>query len=298
MEVEDDDEILQRLFFKKFGRELPEKKSDDVDLGMDLKDLTEEQDKMDAIPTLAPVNIVKKESIEIPKAVIHVVNQAKTVEFLTPKWMSLDKVDCFSLKQAPSRRKSDFNKMSTKQTSLLRVDIKSPSDDASQNETSVQCSWRLNSEQFIDSIPLIASAKRKSMLKNKHVQNLKERRAVIYNCIKRGEKTIMKKIHSPDQRDWELIQKVMRENIISLNNIMEEFRMIELGRTPMEYTQYFNYKLITKRLIEKIDHIIANQVVNISGKVEPLTEQSVLGEEICGNLSTQSSKSETLHAMQ
>ena len=101
MEVEDDDQILQGLYFRKFGRALPEKKSDDVDLGMDLKDLTEEQDKMDAIPTLAPVNIVKKESIEIPKAVIHVVNQAKTVEFLTPKWMSLDKVAGCSLRQAP-----------------------------------------------------------------------------------------------------------------------------------------------------------------------------------------------------
>jgi hypothetical protein len=67
MEVKDDDEILQRLFFKKFGRALPEKRSDDVDLGMDLKDLTEEQDKMDAIPTLAPVDIVKKKSIEITK---------------------------------------------------------------------------------------------------------------------------------------------------------------------------------------------------------------------------------------
>jgi hypothetical protein len=53
MEVEDEDKLLQRLFFKQFGRALPKKKSDEVDLDMDLKDLTEEQDKMDAIPTLA-----------------------------------------------------------------------------------------------------------------------------------------------------------------------------------------------------------------------------------------------------
>ncbi len=300
MEVEEDDEILQRLYFKKFGRALPEKKSDDIDLGMDLKDLTEEQDKMDDIPILSPVNIVKKESIEIPKAVVHEVNPVEEVEFLTPNKMSQDKVACFSLKQAPSRRKSksDFNRTSTKQTSLLRVDIKSPSDDASQDETSVQCSWRLNSEQFIDSIPLIAAAKRKSMLKNKQVQNLKQRRAVIYNCIKRGEKTIMKKFHSPDQRDWELIQKEMRENVISLSNIMEEFRMIGSERKPKEYTQYFNFKIRAKRLITKINHIIANQEVNFSGKVEPLTEQSVLKEEFCENLNAQSSKSETLHEMQ
>jgi hypothetical protein len=156
MEVEDEYKLLQRLFFKKFGRELPEKKSDDVDIGIDLKDLTGEQKKMEAIPSLAPVDIVKKESIKIDDTTKTVVNQVEVV----------DKVACYSLRQAP-RRKSEMQKMSSKQTSLLRVDIKSPSVDASQDETSVQRSWRLNSEQFIDSIPLIAAAKRKSMLKEK-----------------------------------------------------------------------------------------------------------------------------------
>jgi hypothetical protein len=149
---------------------------------MDLKDLTEEQDKMDAIPTLAPVDIVKKESIEIEDTVKTAVNQVETV----------DKVACFSLKQAPSRRKSDFNRTSTKQTSLLRVDIKSPSDDASQDETSVQCSWRLNSEQLNDFI--IAEALKKSRLKinqlkmvenSLKVKNLKQRRADIYDRIRK-----------------------------------------------------------------------------------------------------------------
>jgi hypothetical protein len=74
MEVEEEDKILQKLFFKKFGRALPEKRSDDVDLGMDLNDLTEEQDKMDSFPTLAPVDIVKKESIEIDDTVKTAVN--------------------------------------------------------------------------------------------------------------------------------------------------------------------------------------------------------------------------------
>jgi hypothetical protein len=127
MEVEDNDEILQRLFFKKFGRALPEKKSEVVDLDMDLIDLTEEQDEMDATPTLAPVVIVKTESIEIANAVNHV----EAVEFLTQEIKSQDKVACCSLRQAPSREKSDFNRTSSKQTSLLTVDIKSPSNDAS-----------------------------------------------------------------------------------------------------------------------------------------------------------------------
>ena len=33
MEVEDEYKLLQKLFFKKFGCELPERKSDDVDIG-------------------------------------------------------------------------------------------------------------------------------------------------------------------------------------------------------------------------------------------------------------------------
>ena len=132
MEVEDEAKLLQRLFFKKFGRELPEKKSDDVDIGMDPKDLTEEQKKMEAIPSLAPVDFVKKESIKIDDMVKTVVNQVKEI----------DKVACFSLRQAPSEGKSDFNKMSSKQTSLLRIDIKSPSVDASQDENSSRREWR------------------------------------------------------------------------------------------------------------------------------------------------------------
>ena len=80
MEVEDEAKLLQRLFFKKFGRELPEKKSDDVDIEMDPKDLTEEQKKMKAIPSLAPVDFVKKESIKIDNMVKTVVNQVEEID--------------------------------------------------------------------------------------------------------------------------------------------------------------------------------------------------------------------------
>jgi len=124
---------------------------------------------MDATPTLAPVVIVKTESIEIADAVNHV----EAVEFLTQEIKSQDKVACCSLRQAPSREKSDFNGMSSKQTSLFRIDIKSPSVDESQNETSVRCSWRLNSEQFIDSIPLrVEPMTEQSVLKEKFCKSL------------------------------------------------------------------------------------------------------------------------------
>ena len=250
MEVEDEDKLLQRLFFKKFGRALPKKKSDEADLDIDPKDLTEEQDKWDAIPTLAPVDIVKKESIKIPKPVINV------IQFLTPKRKSQEK-------EAPSREKSDLNRMSSQQTSLLRVDNKL------------------------------------KMVQNRlKVKNLKQRRADIYDSIRKGEKTLMKKIQRSDQSDWEHIQSETRENVNTLTKIMDNLRIFGLEKTQGEVTQYLNFSNRLAKLRTKINHIIANQEVNISGKVEPLTEQSVLGEEICGNLSTQSLKSENLHAMQ
>jgi hypothetical protein len=250
MEVEDKDKILQRLFFKKFGRALPKKKSDDVDIGMDLNDLKEEQDKLDAIPTLAPVDFVKKESIKIDDTVKTAVNQVETV----------DKVACLSLKQAPSQEKSDFNIMSSQQTSLLRV-----------------------------------NNKLKMVENHLKAKNLKQKRADIYDRIRKGEKTLMMKIQRSDQSDWEHIQRETRENVNTLAKIMDNLLIFGLEITQGEVTQYLNFSNRLTKLMTKIDHIIANQEVNISGKVEPLTEQSVLGEEFCGNLSTQSSKSETLH---
>jgi hypothetical protein len=235
-----------------------------------------------------------------------------TVEFLTPNKKSQDKVACFSLRQAPSGEKSDINRMSSKQTSLFRVDIKSPSDDASQDGTSVQSSWRLNSERFIDSI--IAAAKKNSMLKHNQlimveyrfkVKHLKKRRADIYDHITKGEKTITKKIHTlfcqrseVRPSNWEHIQRETRENVITMNNVMDDLQMIGLGKIQKEVTQYLNFSNHLTKLITNINHIIANQEVNISGKVEPLTEQSILKEEFCESLNAQSSKSATLHAMQ
>jgi hypothetical protein len=63
MEIEDEDTILQKLFFKKFGCALPEmppKRSEVDDINMDLIDLTGEPDEMDATPALAPVLVVVK----------------------------------------------------------------------------------------------------------------------------------------------------------------------------------------------------------------------------------------------
>jgi hypothetical protein len=68
MEVveENDNETLKRLFLKRFGRALPEVEVE-VDLNMDLIDLTkEDDDEMEVAVPAAVVVVVKKESIEAP----------------------------------------------------------------------------------------------------------------------------------------------------------------------------------------------------------------------------------------
>jgi hypothetical protein len=74
MEVEDEDSILQRLFFKPFGRALPEreKEKDDVDKINFVIDLTDETDEMEVA---APV--VKTEPIEAPEIIANVTNVSK-----------------------------------------------------------------------------------------------------------------------------------------------------------------------------------------------------------------------------
>jgi hypothetical protein len=68
MEVEDEDALLQRLFFKRFGRALPEEKEkekekeNEVDNIKFVIDLTDDTDEMEVA---TPVVVVKTEPIEI-----------------------------------------------------------------------------------------------------------------------------------------------------------------------------------------------------------------------------------------
>ena len=73
MEVEDDNEVLKRLFLKKFGRELPEPEKernevDDIVGNMDLIDLTNDDDEMEVATPAAVVVVVKTEAPEAPEA--------------------------------------------------------------------------------------------------------------------------------------------------------------------------------------------------------------------------------------
>jgi hypothetical protein len=74
MEVEDEDAVLQRLFFKKYGRALPEQekeKESDVDNIKFVIDLTDEKDEDEmevATSEVVPVAVVKTEPNEVANA--------------------------------------------------------------------------------------------------------------------------------------------------------------------------------------------------------------------------------------
>jgi hypothetical protein len=88
MEVEDEDALLQRLFFKRYGRALPEtetetekEKDNEVDQIKFVIDLTDDTEEMedDTTPLLIPNPVVKSEPIEAaeaPETVVNVVNVA------------------------------------------------------------------------------------------------------------------------------------------------------------------------------------------------------------------------------
>jgi hypothetical protein len=65
MEVEDEDAMLKRLFFKKYGRALPEpEKEKEVDINFVI-DLTDEDEMEVATSEVVPVAVVKTEPIEV-----------------------------------------------------------------------------------------------------------------------------------------------------------------------------------------------------------------------------------------
>jgi hypothetical protein len=79
MEVEDEDAMLERLFFKKYGRALPEtekekEKENDVDNIKFVIDLTDDTDEMEVATPVEEVAVVKTEPIEAPEIVANIAN--------------------------------------------------------------------------------------------------------------------------------------------------------------------------------------------------------------------------------
>jgi hypothetical protein len=122
MEVEDEDSILKRLFFKRFGRALPEEtekeKESDVDQIKFVIDLTDDTDEMESDPTPVLIPVVKTELIEVANvAEVNVANvtdvtkrrsfrlerleMAKARKAITEFGKSLRKADVIPEKEAP-----------------------------------------------------------------------------------------------------------------------------------------------------------------------------------------------------
>jgi hypothetical protein len=111
---EDEDSILERLFFKKYGRALPEKeKESDVDNIKFVIDLTDDTDEMESDPTPALIPIVKSEPIEATEApVVNVVNVVNVADVAKRRSFRLERLEMAKARKAitefgKSLRKTD-----------------------------------------------------------------------------------------------------------------------------------------------------------------------------------------------
>jgi hypothetical protein len=136
--------------------------------------------------------------------------------------------------------------MSAKQTSLLKIDIKSPSDDASQNGTSVQNRWRMNSEAFIDSIR--AATKKKSEMKFPNYSR---------------------------RREWRTLHQRTKEIVNTLIRISEHLERIEMNKTTVEVTSYLSCassltKIIPGMLENLTKHFVREKVYFCESPPKPM----------------------------
>jgi hypothetical protein len=114
MEVEDEDALLARLFFKRFGRALPDEKEkdnevDQIKFVIDLTDDTEEMED-DTTPLLIPNPVVKSEPIEAAEAPENVTN---VTDVTKRRSFRLERLELAKARKAitefgKSLRKSDF----------------------------------------------------------------------------------------------------------------------------------------------------------------------------------------------
>jgi hypothetical protein len=102
MEVEDDNEILKRLFLQRFGRALPEleKRNEVDDINMDLIDLTKDEDEME-VATPEVVVVVKIEAPETPETPEAPIDDRRRSSRLERLGKSLRKTDVILEKEAP-----------------------------------------------------------------------------------------------------------------------------------------------------------------------------------------------------
>jgi hypothetical protein len=142
MEVEDEDAILERLFFKKYGRALPEKEKekekDEVDqINMNLIDLTQEDDEMEVA---TPVVVVKTEPIETPESVPDVTNVTSVADVSKRRSFRLERLELAKARKAitefgKSLRKTDV--IPEKETPLANENVIADADSDMSEDRSV-----------------------------------------------------------------------------------------------------------------------------------------------------------------
>ncbi len=117
------------------------------------------------------------------------------------------------------------------------------------------------------------------------VNELKKKRANIYASITRGEKTLMRLVQKADPGDWEIFQSKMKASFETLTQIMDGLQMIGFERAKGEDEKYLGYTSRLKKMIAKIDHIMATQQANIPGMINTLLNQYVQEEsDFCESL--------------
>jgi hypothetical protein len=118
-----------------------------------------------------------------------------------------------------------------------------------------------------------------------NVNNLKKKRASLYASITRGEKTLMRLMQKADPGDWEIFQQKTKDSFETLTRIMDNLQMIKFDRTPVEDAKYLNYTSRLKKMIAKIDHIMATLQAKIPGMLETLLDQYIQEEnDFCKSL--------------
>ncbi len=168
--------------------------------------------------------------------------------------------------------------MYSKQTSSFRVNNKSASDDTSQGGASIQCNWRLTSEHFIDSI--IATADKKSMLKNKYTAKEREERQ--QQMDREKSKGKMEFPNYSQRRDWRTLQQKTKESVNMLIRITEHLEKVELDKTTDEVTKYLHCsgrltKLIpgmVERLVNHFDNFVLEKENFCESLSDPMSEES------------------------
>jgi hypothetical protein len=95
----------------------------------------------------------------------------------------------------------------------------------------------------------------------------------------------MRLVQKADPGDWDIFQHKMKKSFETLTQIMDNLQMIGFDRTPVEDAKYLNYTSRLKKMIAKIDHIMATQQAKIPGMIETLIDQYIQEEtDFCESL--------------